>query len=139
MIEIYTDGACNFNTRGARNLGGWSYVVVKDGSVFSEGHGKFRNTTNNRMELMAAIKALTYISKQTTDSMILYSDSQYLVKTMMEGWKRKKNNDLWDQLDKFPNVLYVHVKGHADNEFNERCDRLATVRSTNILIEEDTV
>ena len=127
MTKIYTDGACDFNTRNANNIGGWSYVVVDSNDnqlIFNHGHMK--TTTNNRMELMAAIKALT--EYKSDDDIVIYSDSTYLVNTMMCGWKRNKNHDLWAQLDelKTDKIKFVHVKGHNGDKYNEMCDKLAT-------------
>jgi ribonuclease HI len=100
--------------------------------------GGYRRTTNNRMELMAVIAGLEALKKKGM-KVTVYSDSQYVVKAVKEGWlnkwlatnfaKGKKNKDLWV---KFYNVYQQHhvtfvwVKGHADNAFNNRCDELAT-------------
>ena len=135
-ITIYTDGGA-LNNPGP---GGYGVVIAEDGKV-RELSGGFRLTTNNRMEMMAAIVALTEV--QTCHKRIkLFSDSSYLVNGITKGWvqKWKKNGwkksdgkavsniDLWTQLievKKNLDVTFCWVKGHAGNVGNERCDRLA--------------
>ena len=92
MINIYTDGACQGNP----GPGGWAAIVEEDGGS-RELSGRESKTTNNRMEVMAAIKGL----EGTPDgsSVTLHSDSRYLVNTMTKEWKRNVNVDLWDRLD----------------------------------------
>lgn len=138
-MTIYTDGACNFNTRNSNNIGGWSYVIVDDkNQMIKEETGRYIKTTNNRMELMAAIKALENITTRD-DNILLLSDSAYLVNTMMKGWKRNTNHDLWSRLDclsRERTVTFKHVKGHDGNTWNERCDKLATQKMNgNFLID----
>ena len=100
--------------------------------------GGYRLTTNNRMELLAVITSLESITKKELP-VIVYSDSQYVVKAIEEGWLKnwmktnfkggKKNKDLWTRyyyLAQKMNVKLKWVKGHADNPFNNRCDELAT-------------
>lgn len=138
-IVIYTDGG-SINNPGP---GGYGAVIV-DGGRKRELSGGYRLTTNNRMEMMAAIVALREVTGET-ESIHLYSDSSYLVNGISKGWvKRWQSNgwkrsdgqdvlniDLWQELIKLiagGNVHLHWVKGHAGNVLNERCDRLA-VRS----------
>jgi ribonuclease HI len=110
----------------------------------------FRRTTNNRMELMAVIAGLEAM-KKTGLNITVYSDSQYVVKAVKEGWLKKwiatnfaggkKNRDLWmrfHQLSQSFQMKFVWVKGHADNQWNNRCDELATAAadSRSLLIDE---
>jgi ribonuclease HI len=122
MIRIFTDGSCLGNP----GPGGWAYVI-RDGENEVEGFGAEQQTTNNRMELMAAIQALKALPSQP-QTVVLHSDSQLLIKTMSHGWKRKKNLDLWAELDQLSaqhQVGWQWVRGHDGNADNERCDRLA--------------
>ena len=135
-VDIYTDGAC----RGNPGKGGWGAVLVYNGRE-KELSGGERETTNNRMELTAAIKSLACL-KEPCD-VTLYSDSKYLVDAVTKnwvyswkskGWKKADkspalNVDLWEELlallDKHK-VTFVWVKGHDGHAYNERCDTLAT-------------
>ena len=135
-VVIYTDGACSGNP----GPGGWG-AVLEYGKHRKEMSGHMPSTTNNRMEMFAAISALGAL-KEPCD-VTLYSDSQYLVKAFndhwLDGWKKKgwktsagqpvENQDLWfillKQTEKH-NVQFVWVKGHASNPGNNRCDELAT-------------
>lgn len=141
MIEIYTDGACRGN-QNVNNSGGWGFVI-KDSSTGKERHtwGHALNTTNNRMEMTAAIKALSVIRKRPRSEVTLYSDSNLLIKGMTEwldGWKAKgwcnaqrkpvENVDLWqclDELNQLHDLTWQHVKGHAGIAGNELADELA--------------
>jgi ribonuclease HI len=135
-IVIYTDGACSGNP----GDGGWG-AILKYGEHQKEISGFEPATTNNRMELTAAIEALKNLKEACQIS--LYSDSAYLInafeKNWLNNWKKNgwknsskedvKNIDLWQELDKlsnFHNVQWIKVKGHSDNEANNRCDILAT-------------
>jgi cyclic pyranopterin phosphate synthase len=121
MIDIYTDGSCSGNP----GPGGWGAIVV-DGVVERPLSGGEHNTTNNRMEMTAVIRGID--SLQTGASATVHSDSQYVVYTMTKGWKRKLNNDLWDQLDAAVaarDVHWVWVRGHNGHAMNEKVDRLA--------------
>ena len=141
-VSIYTDGAARGNPDGPGGYGTVIHYVDGTGRVhekeLSQGYIK---TTNNRMELMAAIAGLEAL--KTNCDVTLYSDSKYLVdafnKHWIEGWLAKdwkrgknepvKNTDLWKRLlaaKEKHNVTFVWVKGHDGHEFNERCDRLAT-------------
>ena len=137
-LAIYTDGACSGNP----GPGGWAAIYVLGGDVKEISGGEY-NTTNNRMELMAAIESLKALNQSC--SIILYSDSQYLVDCFNKkwyvswrknGWRNSKkepvaNKDLWEELislaDKH-NIQFSKVKGHAGVEYNERCDALARAR-----------
>lgn len=132
-VIMYTDGS----SRGNPGPGGYG-VVLMSGSRTKELSQGYRRTTNNRMELMAVIAGLEAL-KKTNLKITVYSDSQYVVKAVKEGWlnkwlatnfaKGKKNKDLWVKfydLFKKHQIKFVWVKGHADNVYNNRCDILAT-------------
>lgn len=134
-VDIYTDGACSGNP----GPGGYGAVLIYGNhrKELSEGYKK---TTNNRMEILAVIKALQALKEPC--EVTLYSDSKYVIDAITKGWvkKWKKNNwkrnktelalnvDLWKimlNLLSVHNVEFIWVKGHADNVENERCDFLA--------------
>lgn len=132
-ITIYTDGS----SRGNPGPGGYGAVLMY-GDKRKELSQGFRRTTNNRMELMGVIAALEALKKTGLD-ITIYTDSQYIVKAVKEGWlnkwlatnfaKGKKNKDLWVKfynLYRQHRIRFVWVKGHAENEWNNRCDELAT-------------
>jgi cyclic pyranopterin phosphate synthase len=121
MIRIYTDGACTGNP----GPGGWAAVIVSDRSR-RELSGGEKRTTNNRMEIMAAIKGLE--ETPPGSSVHIESDSQYLVFTMTRNWKRNKNHDLWEKLDRLVaerSVEWAWARGHVGHPENERADALA--------------
>jgi ribonuclease HI len=118
----YADGAC----RGNPGPGGWGAVIVAPDGAREELNGSDAATTNNKMELTAAIEALRRIPRGAP--VVLRSDSQYLVNTMNRNWKRNANRDLWEQLDieaELREVTFEWVRGHSGDELNERADRLA--------------
>ena len=134
-VDIYTDGACSGNP----GIGGYCAILTFNGSekIIS---GCVADTTNNRMELLAVIKGLQAL-KETCD-VDLYSDSQYVVDAFVKGWidswqangwknaskSPVKNVDLWQELIDLcskHNVNFIKVKGHSDNEYNNRCDKIA--------------
>lgn len=122
IIHIYTDGSCLGNP----GPGGWAAIVQSDGEELTF-VGREHNTTNNRMEVMAAIKGIE--STPEGSIVVLYSDSSYLVNTMAKGWKRKANMDLWTHLDSLieqRNVDWEWVRGHSGHPENERADKLAS-------------
>ena len=140
MIKIYTDGACSGNP----GPGGWGYVIVEDGELHSN-NGSESQTTNNRMELTAAIKALE--STRKDKSLYLYTDSTNLQKGITEwmvNWKKNNwitsskkpvsNKDLWikiDQLNLQLDIKWIWVKAHQsdnsdDSYYNNMADELAT-------------
>ena len=142
---MYTDGA----SRGNPGPGGYG-VILMSGKLKKELSQGYRLTTNNRMELMGVIAGLEALKKSGLN-ITIYTDSQYIVKALNEGWlnkwmatnfsKGKKNKDLWVRfynLYKQHQIKFVWVKGHAENMYNNRCDELATsaADSNNLLIDE---
>ncbi len=133
IVNIYTDGGCDPNP----GAGGWAAILLYKGHV-KELSGGEADTTNNRMELIAAIRALEALTRRCR--VCIHTDSQYLQRGITEwlpGWKRRhwmrksgavKNEDLWRRLDalaaKF-DITWRWVPGHAGVEYNERCDVLA--------------
>ena len=134
-VEIYTDGGCEPNP----GPGGYGVVLLHP-KKRAEASGSFRLTTNNRMEIFAAIAGLEMLKQPC--QVTLYSDSQYLVDAIMQGWaaswkkknwwrtktERAANIDLWERLLKLcgiHDVQFSWVRGHAGNRENERCDQLA--------------
>lgn len=147
-IIIYTDGACIGNP----GPGGYG-VVLLSGEHRLELSGGYKLTTNNRMEMIAALKGLEALKQESIVN--LYSDSQYLVDSMMKGWAKKwqqqhwmrnkkemaKNPDIWEQLLKmssFHKVNYLWVRGHSGNKENERCDTLAVQAAKGSQLSIDT-
>lgn len=137
-IVIYTDGGCSGNP----GPGGWGVVIIADGEARQSSGGE-RETTNNRMELTAAIMALSAVRGTPAFAgrpVSVYSDSQYVrngISTWIRGWKKNgwrtagrqpvKNRDLWERLDELNSALapsWHWVKGHAGVEYNEVCDSL---------------
>jgi len=146
-IDIYTDGACSGNP----GPGGYGAVLLDNGAR-KELSGGYKTTTNNRMEIIAAIRGLSALRERC--AVRLFSDSRYLVDAVQKGWavkwrsngwKRNRtdkalNVDLWTELLELlerHDVDFVWVKGHADNAENERCDRLARDFITNGELPDD--
>ena len=138
-ITIYTDGACSGNP----GPGGWGAILMM-GDVHKEISGGSENTTNNIMELSAVIEALKLLKRPCKVN--VFSDSAYVVNAFNQkwiyGWIKKnwrtaggdpvKNKELWQELyslTKVHDVTFNKVKGHADNEFNNRCDEMAVAES----------
>ncbi|MCZ0736377.1 ribonuclease HI [Phreatobacter sp. AB_2022a] len=133
-VEIFTDGACSGNP----GPGGWG-AILRYGDAVKEMSGGESETTNNRMELMAAISALEALNRPS--AVELHTDSQYVkngIMSWIHGWKRNgwrtadkkpvKNADLWQRLDEASGrhtVTWHWVKGHAGHDENERADELA--------------
>jgi len=135
-VTIYTDGACSGNP----GPGGWGALLMFEGNK-KEISGSCNNTTNNIMELTAVIEALKLLKFEC--EVDLYSDSAYVVNGFLQGWiynwqknnwrtanrEPVKNKELWEELYSLTQkhkVNFIKVKGHSDNEFNNRCDFLAT-------------
>ena len=138
QVVIYTDGS----SRGNPGPGGYG-VILKYGAHERELSQGYHFTTNNRMELMAVIEGIKALKKNGL-AITLYSDSQYVVKAIKEGWLKKwmatnfkggkKNPDLWKELHdllQLHQVNFKWIKGHADNPYNNRCDELATQAAIN--------
>ena len=139
QVTIYTDGACSGNP----GPGGWGAILMY-GAHKRELSGGEADTTNNRMELTAVIRALSLLKEPCIVE--LWSDSKYVIDGLSKGWAKgwkakgwvksdKKpalNPDLWDELlrpECIQTLRYHWVKGHAENEFNNRCDELAVAES----------
>ena len=135
-VTIYTDGACSGNP----GPGGWA-AVLRYGEAEKEMSGGEAETTNNRMELTAVIRALEALKEPC--AVTVYTDSQYISRALNEGWLAKwrsagftkkgglKNAELWRGLDGLLQkhaVTFRWVKGHADNALNNRCDALAVAQ-----------
>jgi ribonuclease HI len=148
QVEIFTDGACRRNP----GPGGYGVVLVHD-SGRREISAGFRLTTNNRMEILAAIAGLEALKEPCR--VRLYSDSQYLVNAIEKGWAARwrangwmrnrrepaVNPDLWErllELCRMHQVQFLWVRGHAGHPENERCDRLATAAAdgTDLAVDE---
>ena len=131
-IVIYTDGAYS----SMRNQGGVGIIMLQNDEKILEYSNKYERTTNNQMELGAVIIALRLI-KKTHDSVIIYTDSQYVIGCATLGWQRKKNVRLWQEFDNqykrvkelCPNITFEHVKGHTNNYYNNLCDSMAVKAS----------
>ena len=135
MITIYTDGACSGNP----GVGGWGVVIIEDYKNEFFLNGGDKNTTNNKMELTAAIRALKTFEKKSTITLI--TDSKYVkdgIQSWIQNWKKNgwktaakkpvKNKELWIELDELiarHNITWEWVKGHAGNIHNEKADYLA--------------
>jgi len=153
LVKIYTDGACSGNP-GKGGYGTILMAVDDNGNVHQKELTQgFAGTTNNRMELMAAIAGLEALKKPC--DVELTSDSKYLVDAFnqkwIEGWIKRgwkgankqpvKNQDLWKRLlvaKKPHNVKFIWIKGHSGHEYNERCDRLAVSSSNGDNLPADT-
>ena len=148
-VDIYTDGSCRCNP----GPGGWGAILVYNG-VEKELCGGEAETTNNRMELTAVIKALQALKEPC--EITLTSDSKYVIDAITNGWAKgwRENNwkkadrshalnpDLWeillDEIEKHT-ISYVWVKGHAGHPYNERCDKLAQNESGKFLSEQTNI
>ena len=134
-VIIYTDGACSGNP----GPGGWGAILMYKDSK-KEISGGNKNTTNNIMEMTAVIEALKLLKHPC--KVKLYSDSAYVVNAFLQNWTKNwiknnwktsdkkdvKNKELWQELielTKIHNVTFIKVKGHSDNEYNNRCDEMA--------------
>ena len=134
-VTIYTDGACSGNP----GPGGWGAILMYKGAK-KEISGAMKNTTNNIMEITAVLEALKCLKVES--DVQVYSDSAYVVNAFKQGWiynwikkgwktaggESVKNKELWQELyalTKKHTVEFIKVKGHSDNEFNNRCDEMA--------------
>ncbi|SER62951.1 ribonuclease HI [Nitrosomonas sp. Nm51] len=147
-VDIYTDGAC----KGNPGVGGWG-AVLKYGAHEQEIFGGEKYTTNNRMELLAAIRALELLKRSC--KVRLYTDSQYVhngISQWIPAWKARdwktadkkqvKNEDLWRMLDRLSqqhDIEWLWVRGHAGDEGNERADMLANRGVKKIIAEAENL
>jgi len=144
-LIMYTDGS----SRGNPGPGGYGTILIWRGKSKELSAG-YRRTTNNRMELMAVIAGLEALNREGL-TITVYSDSQYVVRAVEEGWLKnwvatnfkggKKNKDLWlyyHQLAQKHSIRFKWVKGHAENIHNNRCDELATAAAdgSDLLVDE---
>ena len=138
-VTIYTDGACSGNP----GPGGYGAILIYNG-VEKEISGGMESTTNNQMEMLGVIKSLELLKEKC--KVTLYSDSAYVINAINNKWiyswkknnwiksdkKKAKNIELWEkilELIEKHEITFVKVKGHADNEYNNRCDKLAVMES----------
>ena len=129
-ILVYTDGSCIGNP----GPGGWGFLLVEGEKtatqkiIFSDSGYDF-DTTNNRMEMSAFLEAIKYLSKNFSSQHVqIFSDSNLLVQSINQNWKRKANQDLWQQIDKFlplVNIKLDWVKAHHIDKYNNECDAIA--------------
>ena len=140
MIEVYTDGSCLGNP----GAGGWAFLILKGDQLISKS-GSAKNSTNNRMELTAAIKALEYLKDEKI--LKINTDSSYLkngINLWIDNWKKNnwlnskkehvKNKELWIELElltKNKDIYWNWVKAHNDNKFNNMVDNLAREAAKN--------
>ncbi len=141
-VTIYTDGACSGNP----GPGGYAAILIYNG-IEKEISGAEANTTNNRMEILAVLRALEMLKEPC--NVTIYSDSAYVVNAIEKGWlnswkksnwiksdkKQVKNIELWEEMLRFleiHDIKFVKVKGHSDNEYNNRCDKLAVLEREKI-------
>lgn len=142
-VTIYTDGACSGNP----GPGGYGAILIYNG-IEKEVSGGEVSTTNNKMEILAVLRALELLKEPC--NVTIYSDSAYVVNTIEKGWlyswkknnwiksdkKQVKNIELWEEMLKFleiHNIKFVKVKGHSDNEYNNRCDKMAVEEREKII------
>ena len=138
MKKVYTDGACKNNP----GKGGWAFIILdNENKQLSEGVGSDKETTNNRMEMQAVISALE--TTNIGEKVEIYSDSAYVVNCFKDNWiagwkkrgwvnsKRKpvENRDLWESMDLLVsqrNVDFIKVKGHSNDQYNNKVDQMAS-------------
>lgn len=136
MLQIYTDGAY----KSSIDQGGIGIVWMKNNEVFKKYSKGFKHTTNNKMELIAMLCAFKSI-KTSMEEVEFISDSQYVLGCLTKGWKKKKNVELWNILDKeyervkslVKNIKFTHVRGHQDCFGNNLADELASNASLELL------
>ncbi len=128
-LVMYTDGAC----RTTDKTGGWCYILVKNDKQIALDFGPVDDTTNNRMEAQACIEGLNFCAENGIKEVTIITDSQYVIGTASQGWKRNTNQDILGQLDEaignMDEVVWKHVKGHAGDKWNEKCDAFAVTAS----------
>lgn len=140
QLTVYTDGAYSPK----RDQGGVGVIFVRNGKELKSYNKMFKHTTNNVMELVAVIIALkTIMINDIKDDVIINTDSQYVIGCASKGWQRKKNIKLWDIFDKIlyslkqkqVSIEFNWVQGHANDEFNNKADKLAVEASQELLMD----
>ncbi|NTW72123.1 MAG: ribonuclease HI [Eubacteriaceae bacterium] len=147
-VLIYTDGGCRGNDSSIDNIGAIGIVLIYPSKDFIKEYKEaFRNTTNNKMELMAVITSLKMLKEKC--KVVIHSDSAYVVNAFNQGWVKSwksknwtrgkndelKNKELWIELDQLVSkhqVVFEKVKGHASNKYNNRADELVNEAMDNI-------
>jgi ribonuclease HI len=127
MVRVYTDGSCSVNSR----KGGWACVVLDNDGLNAAYHGRETNTTNNRMELWAAIQGV----RQTIGAVTIVTDSMYVINGATKKYRLNKNLDLWEELFKETqgrDVSWEWVRGHSGDPWNEYADGLAKGETTEV-------
>lgn len=134
-IKIYSDGSCLGNP----GPGGWAAIIIIEGKELKLS-GNEVETTNNRMEMTAIIKALNWLNQNVKDlkdtKIQIFSDSNLIIQTMNQGWKKKANKDLWAKMDQeraWLNITWNWVKGHHTNRYNNLADELAVKESKKLI------
>jgi ribonuclease HI len=127
-IKVYTDGSCLGNP----GPGGWAAIIIAEKE--EEISGSEKATTNNRMEMTAIIEALKFIKKKYSKEALqklninFFIDSNLVVQTLTSGWKKKKNKDLWAEIEKLSawlNIKWEWVKAHHEDKYNLKVDKIA--------------
>ena len=140
-VTMYTDGSARGNPDGPGGYGTILEYIDPKGQLHVKEISKgYKKTTNNRMEIGAVLLTLSCFNAKV-DSITIYTDSMYVIGCATLGWKRKKNKALWDQFDKeyqrvsklCSNITFQHVKGHAENKWNNYVDKLAVSASHELL------
>ena len=145
-FDVFTDGSCRYNP----GPGAYSYIILFNGETLYKYSEGFTKTTNNRMELMAIIKALEYLKlRYKFFKCNIFSDSKYVTDTFNKNWigswikngfKKVKNVDLWKEYIKISEkieVKYVWVKGHKGVKYNEECDKMASKSIDDKVLRDD--
>lgn len=131
-IIIYTDGSCLGNP----GPGGWACIIL-EGEKRTELSGKDKATTNNKMEMTAVIEALKFLHQKHNNNLQklqihFFIDSNLIVQTLTSNWKKKKNTDLWAEIERlsaWQNIKWDWIKAHADNDLNNQVDELANAEA----------
>lgn len=134
IVSVYTDGSCvKENPNNSTGYGGWGYCVLGD-VIFYDCGGEY-NTTNNRMEILAVLKAMEFCKDLYKDIKI-HTDSSYVLNCATGKYNRHTNIDLWNTYDKlrlsFEYIEWVKVKGHSGNKWNEYVDKIARLETEKI-------
>lgn len=127
IVCVHTDGACKNNP----GKGGWGFIINNNGNFIYPCSGKHLNTTNNRMEIQAVIEVFKKYKNHKGCYYKIYSDSKYVVKTIMNGWQKKVNTDLWDEFDKVSSGFIFELiwEGRDSSQGNIEANKLAQIEA----------